>query len=191
MNAEPESSPSDQHVGRSSCAKAPAPRPSHWDLISQNKRRSVILVLVLAIILYGISVLAFHVAPWVAPWLFPPEQYGPLWLRLLIAGVLAGGVIALAALWSYQKGADALLSVAGARQADQIRDRQLLNVVEEMSIAAGLPRPKTYVIESSIMNAFAVGKDPEHASIAITAGLRDRLSRDEVRYLQQSWRLGM
>jgi heat shock protein HtpX len=54
------------------------------------------------------------------------------------------------------------------------------NVIEEMSIAAGLPKPKVYVIPDSDPNAFATGRDPEHASVAVTRGLLDALTRDEL-----------
>ena len=60
------------------------------------------------------------------------------------------------------------------------RYRQLMNVVEEMSIASGLPVPAVYVIPDPDPNAFATGKDPAHAAIAVTEGLVERLSRDEL-----------
>ena len=59
--------------------------------------------------------------------------------------------------------------------------RQLENVVDEMSIAAGLPRPRIYVIPDPDPNAFATGRDPAHASIAVTKGLLDTVNRDELR----------
>ena len=71
-----------------------------------------------------------------------------------------------------------LLSGAGAE--DALKIRQLDNVVEEMSIAAGLPKPNVYVIPDSDPNAFATGRDPEHASVAVTRGLLDALTRDEL-----------
>jgi len=63
---------------------------------------------------------------------------------------------------------------------DDPRYRQLMNVVDEMSIAAGLPRPKVYLVPDEDPNAFATGRDPAHASIAVTEGLVKRLSRDEL-----------
>ncbi len=56
----------------------------------------------------------------------------------------------------------------------------LYNVVEEMTIAAGLPMPKVYIIDDSAPNAFATGRDPEHASVAVTSGLLKKLDRDEL-----------
>jgi heat shock protein HtpX len=58
--------------------------------------------------------------------------------------------------------------------------RQLMNVVEEMAIAAGIPRPKVYVVPDQDPNAFATGRDPAHASIAVTEGLVEQLNRDEL-----------
>jgi heat shock protein HtpX len=57
---------------------------------------------------------------------------------------------------------------------------QLFNVVEELSIAAGLPMPAVYVIDDTAPNAFATGRDPEHSSVAITTGLMQKLNRDEL-----------
>jgi heat shock protein HtpX len=67
-----------------------------------------------------------------------------------------------------------------ATEEDRLRYRQFENVVEEMAIAAGLPRPKAYVIADDDPNAFATGRDPEHASIAVTEGLLRSLNREEL-----------
>ncbi len=60
------------------------------------------------------------------------------------------------------------------------KERELLHVVEEMAIAAGLPMPKVYVIPDPSPNAFATGRDPEHASVAVTQGLLDLMTREEL-----------
>ena len=69
---------------------------------------------------------------------------------------------------------------AAATEDDTLKLRQLDNVVEEMSIAAGLPKPKVYVVPDPDPNAFATGRDPAHASIAVTRGLLDAVTRDEL-----------
>ena len=108
-----------------------------------------------------------------------------------IGTLSALGVGSVSALSSYYAGDRAvLLSTgavpidralsAGATEEDTLKLRQLENVVEEMSIAAGLPRPKVYVIPDPDPNAFATGRDPEHASIAVTRGLLDAVNRDEL-----------
>jgi heat shock protein HtpX len=96
----------------------------------------------------------------------------------------------LSALGGYYAGDRAVLASARAvpvAQAAQVADadrrfklRQLENVVEEMAIAAGLPRPRVYVIPDPDPNAFATGRDPAHAAIAVTEGLLDTLDRDEL-----------
>jgi len=89
---------------------------------------------------------------------------------------------AWSAYWSLQSGAKAVLSSSGAIHVpdDDPKYQQLRNVVDEMSIASGLPRPQLYVIPDGDPNAFATGKDPEHASVAVTEGLLERLNRDEL-----------
>lgn len=81
---------------------------------------------------------------------------------------------------AYFSGSSIVLSIHGAREADGEAHRQLRNVVEEMAIAAGVPPPKVYVIPAAGMNAFAAGRRPEEACVAVTSGLLDRLSREEL-----------
>jgi heat shock protein HtpX len=69
---------------------------------------------------------------------------------------------------------------ASATDADRLKLRQLENVVDEMAIASGLPRPKIYVVPDADPNAFATGRDPAHASLAVTRGLLDTLDREEL-----------
>jgi heat shock protein HtpX len=71
-------------------------------------------------------------------------------------------------------------AVQSATEADRLKLRQLQNVVDEMAIASGLPRPHVYVVPDDDPNAFATGRDPDHASIAVTRGLLDALTRDEL-----------
>jgi heat shock protein HtpX len=109
---------------------------------------------------------------------------------LPIGSMFALGIGSLGAWSSYHSGDRAVLLSTGAvpieragpeaSPDDRLKLRQLQNVVEEMSIAAGLPRPKIYVIPDVDPNAFATGRDPEHASIAVTKGLLDAVNRDEL-----------
>ncbi|MGE3274569.1 MAG: M48 family metallopeptidase [Vicinamibacterales bacterium] len=95
------------------------------------------------------------------------------------------------AFYSYRRGDRAVLGSTGAIPLEQaiagapdeptrLALRQYQNVVEEMAIAAGLPRPAAYVVPDPDPNAFATGRDPGHASIAVTEGLLRRLDRDEL-----------
>jgi heat shock protein HtpX len=105
-----------------------------------------------------------------------------------LAALGVGGVSAFSSYYSgdravlFSTGAmplDCALSAASTED-DTLKLRQLDNVVEEMSIAAGLPKPKVYVVPDSDPNAFATGRDAQHASIAVTRGLLDAVTRDEL-----------
>jgi heat shock protein HtpX len=95
------------------------------------------------------------------------------------AALLLGGVSAYRGL---ENGARSILDSSGAlpAPADDPRYTQLHNVVEEMAIASGLPKPQVYVIPDPDPNAFATGKDPDHACIVVTQGLLDTLDREEL-----------
>jgi len=107
-----------------------------------------------------------------------------------IGSIVALGVGSVSALASYYHGDRAVLLATGAQpvdalvaaapDADRLKLRQLENVVDEVSIAAGLPRPRVYVVPDPDPNAFATGRGPEHASIAVTRGLLDTLNREEL-----------
>jgi len=106
-----------------------------------------------------------------------------------IAGDPAGGVAAtgaalllgsLIAVGTYFQGDKLVLAASGARPVDAQAAPQLMNVVQEMAIAANVPMPAVYVIDDSAPNAFATGRDPKHASVAITTGLLEKLDREEL-----------
>ena len=94
--------------------------------------------------------------------------------------VLAFVVGTVSGLATYYGGDRMVLAASRAKQITHEDAPVLFNVVEEMSIAAGLPMPKVYVIEDSAPNAFATGRDSEHASVAVTSGLLEKLNRDEL-----------
>jgi heat shock protein HtpX len=93
------------------------------------------------------------------------------------AAVLLGGVIAVG---TYFGGDKLVLAASGARQVDAQAAPQLMNVVQEMAIAANVPMPAVYLIDDTAPNAFATGRDPQHASVAITTGLLEKLDREEL-----------
>jgi heat shock protein HtpX len=107
-----------------------------------------------------------------------------------VGSLLALGVGSVSALVSYYNGDRAVLAashaapiedaVAAATDADKLKLRQLENVVDEMAIAAGIPRPRVYIVPDADPNAFAAGRGPGHASIAVTRGLLDSLDREEL-----------
>src|SRR6185503_1074295 len=73
-----------------------------------------------------------------------------------------------------------VLATSGAHAVAQEQQPELMNVVRELALSAGLPMPKVYLIDDSAPNAFATGRDPEHASVAVTTGLLAKLDREEL-----------
>jgi heat shock protein HtpX len=103
--------------------------------------------------------------------------------------VLTGGLVGAGAMlvlscigtaWAWYGGSRAILGVMHATPVTPESDPQLWNIVDEMRLAAGLPMPRVYMIPESALNAFATGRDPEHGAVAVTTGLRERLSRDQL-----------
>jgi heat shock protein HtpX len=107
-----------------------------------------------------------------------------------VGSILALGAGSISAIASYFGGDRAVLLATGAQpiadvmsaapETDRLKLRQLENIVDEMTIAAGLPRPRVYVVPDADPNAFATGRGPDHASIAVTRGLLDTLNREEL-----------
>jgi heat shock protein HtpX len=147
------------------------------DLIRKNKRQSVVLI-VLMLALGGVVGAALgSVGAVYARGGARPEELIPSAAIGLVAAVVAGG---LGALWSWFSGSTAILRMMGAREVGPQDDQMLYNVVDEMRLAAGLPMPRVYMIEDTALNAFATGRDRGHGVIAVTRGLREKLTRDEL-----------
>ena len=81
---------------------------------------------------------------------------------------------------SYYWGDSLVLTLSHARPADRNRDFDFFTVAENLSIAAGMPKPRLYVIDDTAMNAFATGRDPQHAVVVATTGILTRLERREL-----------
>ncbi len=97
------------------------------------------------------------------------------------AGAGVGGLIAIAGAWgSYYYSDRIVLSISGAREAPRSEYPYLHNAVEGLTIAAGIQVPRLYVIDDTAPNAFATGRDPQHAAIAVTTGLLEKLNRIEL-----------
>ncbi len=95
---------------------------------------------------------------------------------LPIAVVISVGM----SLFSYYFSDKVVLGISGAKEIKRTDDPELYRTVENLSIAAGLPTPKVYLIEDTAPNAFATGRDPKHAVVAITTGLRQKLTKQEL-----------
>jgi heat shock protein HtpX len=135
--------------------------------IAANRRNSFLLAAVVVVLL-GVLGLAIG-------WAITGEPAGGVFALALAAtvGVLTG-------VGTYFAGDSFVLRVSGAREVDESVSPQLMNVVRELSIAANVPMPKVYVIDDTAPNAFATGRDPKHASVAITTGLLQKLDREEL-----------
>ena len=97
-------------------------------------------------------------------------------------GVTAGAIVLamLLSVGSFFAGDKLVLAASGAKEVTQQSAPQLMNVVQEMALAGGVPMPKVYIIDDTAPNAFATGRDPKHASVAITTGLLQKLDREEL-----------
>ena len=100
--------------------------------------------------------------------------FGPF--GILLAVVVAAGL----AFGSYWKSDTIALAMSRAQPADEQTYARLYNLVEGLCIASGLPRPRLYVIDDPAANAFATGRNPQHAAIAVTTGLLEKMNRVEL-----------
>jgi len=138
-----------------------------WEQIAANKRKSILLVTVAALLLAALG--------WFGGTYFMGRDGGPFGLAVAL---IVWGVMTLT---SWFQGDNVMLSVAGAKRVQKSDVPILFNVVEEMTLAAGLPQmPAVYVIDDPAPNAFATGRRAENASVAVTSGLLHTLNRDEL-----------
>ncbi len=167
-----------------------------WELINTNKRRSAILVVAMLALML---ILGFLVGSALIPSVtttviesqrsVPPNTPEPLIepaVRFSPTGGVIGMIVAFAiwavqALVAYFQGDRILLAVSGAREIEKADHPQLFNIVEEMTIASRLGKmPRIYIIDDMAPNAFATGRKPENAAVAVTAGLLGKLNRDQL-----------
>ena len=169
-----------------------------YDFIAQNKRRTWLLVLLFPVafallgyvFLFGCAQLAVAHAD-----ISSVERYQqtsgallmgegtPLERTNRMAMVVLPFLWLVAMIWiwiSYISGDQMLLRAAGAIQIHKFNQREIYCLVENLCIASGLPVPHIYLIQDESLNAFATGRDPEHASIALTTGIVKRLERVEL-----------
>jgi heat shock protein HtpX len=149
-------------------------RSTFYELQANNRRNSVLLVLLFMTLVgaLGLGLDVFFLG-------FGRGEGGTPVPIATFFGLVCGGLYAMQG-WFF--GASQVLAASQARAVDLSipEEKQFQNVVEEMAIAAGVPPPKAYVLPDSDPNAFAVGRDPEHASIAVTQGLLQALDREEL-----------
>jgi heat shock protein HtpX len=144
----------------------PAPTTFYRE-IARNRRRSWVLIVIVIVVLGALGGAIGYAT-------------GIGWGGLVAAVVLA----VVMSIGSYYAGDALVMATSGAHQVDLTNPpeqyRQLVNVVSEMSIAGGLPMPRVFVIDDTAPNAFATGRDPQHASVAATTGLLTKLDREEL-----------
>ncbi|MDY0341846.1 MAG: zinc metalloprotease HtpX [Coriobacteriia bacterium] len=134
-----------------------------YDQISSNKLKSAALVVVFVALVGLIGYVFGQATDW---------GYLGLVLALVVAFAMSWG--------SYWFSDKIVLSMSRARPVDRDREPYLVNTVEGLAIAAGLPAPRAYVIDDPAPNAFATGRNPEHAAIAVTTGLVAVMNRQEL-----------
>ncbi len=134
-----------------------------YDHISSNKRKSILLIVLFFVI---IGILGYALGAYI----------GNVFIGLSFAIILS----VIMTLVSFYSGDKMILSMSHAIIADKKKYPHLVNSVEGLAIAAGIPTPKIYVIDDSAINAFATGRDPEHAAVTVTTGAIQRLKRDEL-----------
>lgn len=134
-----------------------------YEQIDSNKRKSWLIIT-----FFILFVTAFGY--------FFSYIYGYDWTFLIFALLISG----VGSWVSYYNSDTIALSLAGAKPVSRKTHPVYVSAVENLSRVAGIPSPKTYLIESRALNAFATGRDPEHAAVAVTQGLLDHLTRTEL-----------
>src|ERR1700730_1637430 len=135
--------------------------------IARNKRNSLIVI----VLFVACGLLAGFVV----------GEFGGGSISTAIFGAIILGILGvLAALYSYYFGSATVLAAAGAHEADPGQYQQLYNIVQTLAIGDGIPVPKVYVIEDPSPNAFATGRDPQHAAVTVTTGLLQMMNREEL-----------
>jgi heat shock protein HtpX len=136
-----------------------------WEQIRSNQTRSTVLVIGMGVILLLIGYLLGMA--------FFDNAIGGIVIAFIVWGIMS--------LIAYYQGDSILLGMAGARKISHDDHPRLYNIVEEMKIASGLEKmPDIYIIDDPAPNAFATGRNPDKAAVAITSGLLQRLNRDEL-----------
>lgn len=133
-----------------------------WKQADSNKNRSILLIAIFIVIVIAIG------------YIFSIYYNSPL--ILIVAIVIA----VVQAMLSYYAGDSIVLATSGAQQIQKKDNPGLWRIVENLAITAGLPMPKVYIIPDNAPNAFATGRDPKHASVAVTTGLLERLEKSEL-----------
>jgi len=179
------SGPWDKHPAETPAAPPsalPAQRVNSTDFVAAqraNRRKTWVLILFLIVL----GFLVGYVLGWaVDAWGTNARQFNLFAISAvgILGGLIFSGIGMGAAAVTLLAGDKVVLSMNGAQEVTADQEPMLHNVVEEMAIAAGLPKPKVYVMETDALNAFATGLSPQKAAIAVTRGLLKTLNREQL-----------
>lgn len=134
-----------------------------YEQISANKRRTAMMMVLFALLVVGVVIAINYLA-----------GFGT------IGFVIAAAVAGTASFVSYYNSDKVALAMSRARPADPTEYARYHNLVEGLCISGGLPKPRLYIVDDPAPNAFATGRDPEHAAIAVTTGLLEKMNRVEL-----------
>src|SRR5690554_1682283 len=135
-----------------------------YSAIARNKRNTIFIILLFVVII--------GVLGWAASVMFGGDPFG-----ITIGTIIGAGVYALI---QYFAAARQAVAMSGARQIQKADNPRLYRTVENLAITTGMPMPKVYIINDPAPNAFATGRDPEHAIVAATTGLLDLMTDSEL-----------
>lgn len=136
--------------------------------IAKNKRNTVFIIILFILIIGGLGLLA--------AWIYRHPDGTPNWTIVIMTLVISTGY----ALFQYFAAGSQALAMSGAVQIQKADNPRLYRIVENLSITTGTPMPKVYIINDPAPNAFATGRDPQHASVAATTGILELLTDDEL-----------
>lgn len=136
---------------------------SFWSEQSSNSAKTWLLFTFFFALMFAIA--------YFAAWYFDFGAFGVAFAAIVAVLMTVGG---------YYYSDKIVLATTGARPANKQEHHYLVNVVEGLSIAAGIPRPRIYVVDDESINAFATGRDPQHAAVAVTTGALKKLNRTEL-----------
>jgi heat shock protein HtpX len=143
------------------------PRVSMYDAQAQNRWRTVLLIAAFTVLVVAVAFVVGNI-------MGGSTSAGVAFIPIAI--LFSAGM----SLFSYFAGDKLVLAQSHAHEVPEGEEVELRNIVETLAIGMGIPAPKLYIIEEPAPNAFATGRDPKHASVAVTRGLLERLDRSEL-----------
>lgn len=151
-----------------------------YDEIASNKRKTFLIILLFPLVLAGVIFATFLL-------IFLIGSNGNneiLWQEIHYFSLIITGVtLAFALIWTaiaWFTGDQIILNSADAHEISRSTHPEIFVLVENLTIATGLPLPRIYIIDDNSLNAFATGRDPEHSSLALTKGIINKLNRAEL-----------